>query len=244
EKKTITEEPAEEPKPTVTKPVETKPTETATKEAEEKPKETEKKPVVVIPEQKPKEEPKKEPPPPSEFALAFDVKPGSAAGVFINGSEGAVDSTYKVKPGSYNIAIVHPEYPIYKNQVRISDSDMKLSFDLSKVVPISDSVSMQISLNPPSDQHIIELSFNGRRHTLLEFPVWNMMKPKGEWLIEAGIFGITQDKQKKPKIDSLVVFPYGGGTHAVINGTRGRVALGSAQGGKVESVPLLIFWSE
>lgn len=239
EKETVTQKPPEE-----TKPAETKPTETAKTEVEQKPKETEKKPVVVTPEPKPREEPKKEPPPPSEFALTFAVKPEGASGVFINGGEGAVDSTYKVRPGSYNIAIVHPEYPMYKNQVRITDSDMRLTFDLSKVAATSDSVSMQISLNPPSDQHIIELSFNGRRHTLLEFPVWNMMKPKGEWLIEAGIFGITQDNQKKPKIDSLVVFPYGGGSHAVINGTRGRIVLGSAQGGKIESVPLLIFWSE
>ncbi|PKK85000.1 MAG: hypothetical protein CVT49_00215 [candidate division Zixibacteria bacterium HGW-Zixibacteria-1] len=237
--KTVVVKPKEEIKPPVTKP-----SDTAKAVVEQKPKEADKKPVVAAPEEKPKEEPKKEPPPPSEYALTFAIEPDGAASVLINGSEGAVDSTYKVKPGSYNIAVIHPDYPIYRNQVRITDSNMKLSFDLGKEISLSDSVSMQISLNPPSDQHIIELSFNGRRHTLLEFPVWSMMKPRGEWQVEAGIFGISQDKQKKPRIDSVVVFPYGGGTHAAIKGARGKLVLGSAGGGKVESVPLLIFWSE
>jgi len=190
------------------------------------------------------EETKKEPPPPSEFALTFDITPEGTEMITLDGREGAVDSTYMLKPGSYNIAIIHHEFPIYKNRVRIADSDLKVSYDLGKEMASLDSVSLQISLNPPSDQHIIELSFNGRRHTLLEFPIWGMAKPKGEWLLQAGIFSISDDEQKKPKIDSIVVFPYGGGTHAAIKGTRGRLLLGSVNGEPGETVPLLIFWSE
>ena len=252
----------EETKPVVkkeeTKPPEPEPKIIETKKevkeeaAEKKPEPVEKKEETAVTKVEPEkpvgepkiEETKKEPPPPSEFALTFDITPEGTEMITLDGREGAVDSTYMLKPGSYNIAIIHHEFPIYKNRVRIADSDLKVSYDLGKEMASLDSVSLQISLNPPSDQHIIELSFNGRRHTLLEFPIWGMAKPKGEWLLQAGIFGISDDEQKKPKIDSIVVFPYGGGTHAVVKGAKGRLILGSVNSEPGETIPLLIFWSE
>jgi len=212
---------------------------------DEKPVEEESQEVVAVPDKKPEEEKIiEEPPPPSEFTMTFDVRPEGASLIFLNGREGVVDSIYTVKPGGYKVAVVHPEYPIFEKNVAVTDGDKKVFFDLGAEMPSIDSVSLQISLNPPSDEHIIELSFNGRRHTLLEFPVWNMMKPGGEWLLEAGIFSIAKDESKNAKIDSLVVYPYGGGNHAVIRGDRGRIRLGSKAGGPAETVPLLIFWSE
>ena len=108
---------------------------------------------------------------------------------------------------------------------------------------MKDSVNMQIALSPPSNEHIIELAFNGRRNTLTEFPVLNMVKPKGEWLLEAGIFGLGKKEAGTPRIDSLVTFPHGGGPHAVIPGSSGRMKLGTVGKSGTESVPLLIFWS-
>jgi len=248
ETKPVTEVETEEKKPPVSKKEkETEPVAEKKDEIKEPPIE-ETKSVVVVPEEKEEEkvieEVKKEPPPPSEFALTFDIKPPGASIIYLNGREGKVDSTYTVKPGGFNVSVVHPEYPIYTENISVVDSDRKVSIDLSREMPRLDSVSMQISLNPPSDQHIIELSFNGRRHTLLEFPVWSMMKPQGEWLVEAGIIGISKDESKNPIIDSVVVYPYGGGRHAAIKGTKGKIILGSSAGEQVESVPLLIFWSE
>lgn len=124
------------------------------------------------------------------------------------------------------------------------EDPVDLKVNLQKEFSIVDSVHLQIALAPPSDQHIIELSFNGRRHTLTEFPILDMPKPKGNWRLEASIFGIGGDEQAVPRIDSLVVFPYGGGLHGAVSGTSGEITLGTPGTGKSESIPLLIFWSE
>ena len=91
---------------------------------------------------------------------------------------------------------------------------------------------------------MIQLKFNGRGHTLRRFPAWDIKRMKGDWQVEAGIYDVSGN-QETPEIDSIVVNPYDSGpARGVLAGARGTLSLGSIAEEKMESVPMLIYWSK
>nr|MBN2276481.1 protein kinase [candidate division Zixibacteria bacterium] len=189
--------------------------------------------------------PEKKPEPPSTIPLRLAISPRGDAVLTVNGIKGTPDSTFNIKPDEdINLVVVHTDYPILNKTVKLSAGDTRLAIDLSREYAGTDSVSLQIALAPPSDKHVVELSFNGRRHMLTEFPVLNLIKLQGWWNLNSSIFAIGADKKGEPRIDSLVVFPYGSGPHGATKGPSGRIKLGSTGGSGMATVPLVIFWSE
>jgi serine/threonine protein kinase len=183
------------------------------------------------------------PPAPIFIPLLIHVFPPGNALVVVDGKEGTTDSVFSVQAGTHDIEVVHPEYPLFRKKSFISKNQKELSINLQDEFNLPDSANLQISLSPPSDQYIVELSLNGKRHTLLEFPVFNMVKPKGDWRIEANALPLSSEAGTA-RIDSMVVYPYGGAGRETVRGARGLITLGTAGGGRMEAVPLLIYWSK
>lgn len=183
-------------------------------------------------------------PAPSMTKLIFEVSPKGKVKVAIDGIDGSPDSSFNVKSGRHNVSIVHPDFPVYKKTANIAGKTKKLSYDLSEIFNAADSVSLQVGLIPPSNDLMIQLTLNGRGNTLSKFPAWDIKRLKGEWQIEAKIYDVGENPGK-PKIDSIVVNPYeSGSARGVIKGTRGTLALGYKHEEKIESLPMLIFWSK
>jgi len=164
--------------------------------------------------------------------------------VVIDKVDGSPDSSFSVKSGRHDISIVHPDFPVYRKMANITGKSKKLSYDLKRIFNTVDSISLQVGLIPPSNDLMIQLALNGRGYTLSKFPAWDIKRLKGEWQIEAEIFDVG-DTPGKPRIDSIVVNPYeSGSARGIIRGTRGTLALGYKHKEKIESLPMLIFWSK
>jgi serine/threonine protein kinase len=216
--------------------------------AEKKPEVTVKKEPVVEKETEiasiPREETvPEEPISPALIAFSVDLVPARGAVLLVDRNEGSPDSAFSLEPGRHRIGVIHPDYPVYEQSVDVSVEQDELRINLDREFSLADSVSLQISLLPPSDQHWLSLSFNGRGHTLMDFPNLGLQKPKGPWQIEAEILDLSGGEGGKPKIDSLVANPYGGAKRAVITGHKGRLLLGASGQPGLENIPLLIFWS-
>jgi len=237
-------------KPEPEKAVDTKPVKEPEKKATTppvtKPEATDEKTVTVEPAETVKtEEPEKKPEPPARIPLKFKIIPDGDARLVVNGREGTIDTTFKVNPGEINIEVIHDDFPIYDFKTTQTASDPNpVTVDLTKQFKTTDSVSLQIALAPPSNNHMVELAFNGRRHMLTELPVLSMFKLQGWWNLESSIFSVAADNNATPHIDSLVIFPYGGGPHYATKGPSGRIKLGSSDNSGTAVVPLVIFWSE
>ncbi|UCD94408.1 MAG: protein kinase [Candidatus Zixiibacteriota bacterium] len=235
---TQTEIRREESKPPVTDVVPEKKPEVTIKEEPVAEKETE---IASIPEEETVSE---EPISPALIAFSVDIIPTSGAILLVDGNEGSPDSAFSLEQGRHRIGVLHPDYPAFEQSVDVSEEQDGLRIDLGREFSLADSVSLQISLLPASDQHWLALSFNGRGHTLMDFPNLGLQKPKGPWQIEAEILDLSGGEGGKPRIDSLIANPYGGETRAVITGHSGKLTLGAADQPGLENVPLLIFWSK
>jgi len=180
---------------------------------------------------------------PVRYPLRTQIRPDGRAFISVDGVMAGADTTFNVLPGSHEVLIIHQDFPVLSRSIMVSDEPVTVNTDLDREFVSADSVSLQISLSPPSDEHMIELAFNGRRYSLMNFPVLDLIKLKGRWRIGASIFPMNQDLLPA-RIDSLVIYPYGGGVRNVIIGLTGDINLGSPNGRKMESIPLLIYWSE
>jgi predicted Ser/Thr protein kinase len=212
---------------------------------EVKPEEKETIPVSTEEEELASIEPIEEKPEPSPTLskLILDVIPPGQATAIIDGMEGSPDSAFMVVPGKHDIQIVHPDYPVYSKTITVARQPRSVRINLEFENTVADSVNLQVGLSPPSDDHIVELALNKKRHTLTKFPVWDIRRLKGDWQTEVNIFSLNRERGT-PKIDSVVAHPHEAGSRRVIKGSRGIMKLGSTGGQKVESVPVLIFWSE
>ncbi len=200
-------------------------------------------PAEKTPEVAAKEKAKEEPPVTiTRHALSIKIIPGDITLLSVAGHEASKDSTFMLQYGNHPVVVYHPEYPIYRKTVYMSKMARTIEINLEDEFEATAWANLQLSLSPPSDEHAIDLNFNGKGHTLLEFPVLDLKKRKGSWLLEAAIYDVSVEG-KKPRIDSLVTFPYGGGEHSVVKGNRGEINLGSKNWND-ETVPFLIFWSE
>jgi len=195
-------------------------------------------------EKEPEPEPEPEtPPPPSEQPFRIDLLPDGQAAVALNGSEGPADTTFMLLPGRHRLRIIHQDFPILEKELEITPGHSTTGIDLATETASPDSVNLQISLSPPSDQLMVDFGLNGRHHTLTEFPVFDLTRLKGPWRLEAEIMTLDPSLGT-PRIDSLVTFPYGGGNRAAIHGASGIIPLGERGGPAMETVPVLIYWSK
>jgi serine/threonine protein kinase len=183
-------------------------------------------------------------PSPTMTKLIMNITPSGKSMVTIDGVKGSPDSAFTVKSGRHSIEVIHQDYPIYKKSYSITGASETIDANLKNIFKTDDSVSLQVSLIPSPKDIMIQLKMNGRGYTLSRFPAWDIKKMKGAWQIDAGIFDVSGSADK-PKIDSIVVNPYDTGpTRGALKGARGELTLGSKDGNKMESIPMLIYWSK
>jgi predicted Ser/Thr protein kinase len=183
-------------------------------------------------------------PSPTMTRLILNITPSGKKMVAIDGVEGSPDSAFSIKPGRHTIKVIHQNFPVYEKTYNIKGESRTISTNLNNIYKTDDSVSLQVSLIPPPTDIMIQLKMNGRGYTLSRFPAWDIKKMKGAWQIDAGIFDVS-GSSKKPRIDSIVVNPYDTGpTRGALKGAKGTLTLGSSTGNKMESIPMLIYWSK
>ena len=183
-------------------------------------------------------------PSPTLSRLIMDILPAGKATVSIDGKEGSPDSAFLVKPGQHSIQVIHQDYPVYRKTLNVSGDKKTFTANLPDIFGSNDSVSLTVSLIPSPQDIMIQLKLNGRGYTLRRFPAWDIKKVKGRWQVKAGIYDVSGNPGT-PRIDSIVVNPYESGpARDMLRGDHGTLTLGSIAGEKMESVPMLIFWSK
>ncbi|MBN1211621.1 MAG: protein kinase [candidate division Zixibacteria bacterium] len=218
-------EPVKKPE---TKPPESKP--------EVKPKEDTAAPATVTP--KPEET---EPAPPPTTRYLVQVTPAENATVKLDGKNIRLGQPVEIEPGRHELIVISPDYPIYRSTVRVAGESDNVKIDLAREYADISEINFQLALIPPSDQHILELTLNGVKKTIMSFPVLDFKKLPGEWEIVTNIIPLGDQRSFRPVIDSCVTFPYGGGPRSVLRSNRGIIEIFSDG---QEQVPLVIFWTQ
>lgn len=183
------------------------------------------------------------PPPPAQLAeVTISVSPSKDISIYMAGEKRTSGNPFRIKPGQYDLSVTHPDYPVYRQTIRVGESGRNLSVDLAHMAAAAGSVDIQLALAPPSDNQMLELVCNGRKQTITRFPVLGMEKSAGEWYVEMKL--IQPGSSRQARIDSCVTFPYGGGSRYVLKGGEGFLRLDTKPGEIVTSVPVVIYWSE
>ena len=218
----------------------------AVKKTDEKPAPTKPQPAKPQTEKpvetKPVETVKPAPPPPSKTRYVVNITPETNSVLKIDNQNRTPGQPFDLTPGSHELTVVHPDYPVFSDKVRVSGETDNYALDLIDKYNAVEEIEIQLGLNPPpSDKHILELYLNGWKETILSFPVLDFYRLPGEWNIEAKIIVLERDTRRTATVDSCVVFPYGGGPHNVVKGSKGTLKL-IADG--QDRVPLVIFWTD
>jgi len=203
-----------------------------------------KEPVVKETAKEKPEKKKEPPPPPPQPQLRIRTKPAELIILYVDGQQWEPGRYYESTRGTHRAEVIHPDYPIYSKDFRVSSDTTNQTFDLESLPSITDSLDLRLALNPPTDKHILELTINNSKRLFTSFPVFDLIRAKGEWLLEAKIFPINSDKTKTIIVDSCVTFPFGGGRHEVVQGNKGRINFGNMTEEGITIVPFLIYWTE
>ncbi len=179
--------------------------------------------------------------PPSP-ALRVRVRPDGLHRLFIDGRSRTLGRRYEVAEGDHDIELIHPDYPVLRRRVAVIDPETQMDFDLASEYAATDTLSLQLALNPYSDDHLLELTANGRELRFTQFPALDLHFLSGEWQFKIDIQPVNSDTPRNSRVDSCVTFPFGGGPRNVIIGAEGSILLQAGDNGSV--VPLLVFWSE
>ncbi|MFZ5979815.1 MAG: serine/threonine-protein kinase [Candidatus Zixiibacteriota bacterium] len=197
-------------------------------------------PVTTTPAETVKPTPPPTPPPKTRYVV--NITPPANSILKIDNQNRPVGQPFDLEPGPHDITVIHPDYPTYHQQVQVSGDADNFTLDLRDKYSTVEEIEIQLGLNPPpSDKHILELYLNGWKQTILSFPVLDLYRRPGEWEIEAKIIVLERDTRRPATVDSCVVFPYGGGPHNVVKGSKGTIKL-IADG--QDRVPLVIFWND
>ncbi len=193
-------------------------------------------------------QPKKEDPPPppvlEDSEILIMVTPFENATLLVNNRPWALGSSKVLPQGTYNIQVTHPDYPILKKKIRARKKNENINIDLGQEFRDLNLIDMQIALAPHSDNYFLEISFNGAKNTISRFPAMDLRKGEGTWDVVLNLKTLGNASESSVKIDSCVTFPYGGGPHSIVKGNEGTLKLGSNTPGEINSIPMVVFWSE
>jgi len=209
-------------------------------------KQTEAEPTQVVQEEKKVEPPpvKKTPPPVTDSKVMIRVKPDRDVTLWIDDKEYTPNHVAIIKPGSHQVAVMHPDYPLVYRRVTIAESRDQINIDLPQIFWDVKPLTMQVALYPPSDDHILDITINGKTESFSEFPVLEFKRLPGNWQMEM----VMRDKPGitagEARVDSCVVFPYGGGPRYAISGSRGLLELSTSGDMDLSTYPLVVYWSE
>jgi len=190
---------------------------------------------------KPKPEEQK-PPPPAKSEVLAQVTPAGGAVLEIAGRRRDLNKRFEMTPGRYQATVMQPDYPVLRRTVDLPTGPSDISFDLQREFATLDTVDVQMALIPPSDDHILEFTRNGRKQTIANFPYLGMKIPAGEWSIGLNLRGIGAAENEASRIDSCVIYPFTPARRSAVRGSSGLLKVTPA-GSPEESARLLVYWS-
>jgi hypothetical protein len=117
-----------------------------------------------------------------------------------------------------------------------------MTIDLKREFPGMTPADMQLGLSPYSDDHILEVTFNGRKQTVTKFPALDLRQGTGTWEVSLKLRPLTTGATAR--VDSCVIFPYGGGPRHALRGASGRLTIELDDPDQPGIVPMVVFWSE
>jgi hypothetical protein len=169
------------------------------------------------------------------------VTPPGVGQVRLDNRRVPAGQAFETTDGAHDIMIIHPDYPVYRDRVRVSGAMTDRTFDLARIFSGASQVDVQVGVVPPSEGHLLRLTMNGRTRSFRDFPVLDLSVPAGSWQIEVDIERVNADDAAEPTVDSVVTHPFDAAQRAVLRGSRGTIDLTAGETGSV--VPLLVFWS-
>ncbi|MEE9443237.1 MAG: serine/threonine-protein kinase [candidate division Zixibacteria bacterium] len=188
--------------------------------------------------------PEEPPPPPPMSRLLVQAAPTDNMVLTIDGNKWDTDRRTEISPGNYELVAMHPDYPLYRKPLRLAEGNENISIDLIAEYGQPELIDMQIAVIPWSEQHILKISFNGRERTFTNFPVLDLRQAKGEWFVSLELIPLSEETAGNINIDSCVTFPHGGGPRSTIFGEEGNIMLGAEGDEQINSVPMVIYWSQ
>ncbi len=211
--------------------------------------------TVANPESKPPVTPKTEtkaqesqpaeekPPPPAKSEVQARVTPANDAVLEIGGKRRDLNKRFEMEPGRYQATIIQPDYPVLKRTVNLPTGPSDISFDLQKEFATLDTVDVQMALIPPSDNHILTFTRNGRSQMIANFPYLGMTLPVGEWMIDLSLKGVGPAENQPARVDSCIIYQFDRSRRSMVRGSRGLLKVDPA-GSPEEAARLRIYWSQ
>ncbi|UCD62551.1 MAG: protein kinase [Candidatus Zixiibacteriota bacterium] len=179
---------------------------------------------------------------PTRPELTIRIEPDGVRSLYVDGRRRTPGNTFETAIGSHTVEIVHPEYPVLRKTLRVTEESARITYELKREFVGRDTLSIQVALLPPSEQNLLEINLNGRQRRYTEFPVLDLICLAGTWNVDAELVGINVEGEAVPKIDSMVTFPYGGGPRSILKSAQGTLEFSGGESGNI--VPLLIYWSQ
>lgn len=208
------------------------------------PAKAEEKPIVQEPPPEQKPTPKQETPPPPVSKVLVAVIPSDSASLTVGGTPRQSGSRFEIAPGKYALTAMHPDFPIYRQTLEATNGSVDVAVDLARQSIATDTVDLQVALIPPNDNCILELSRNGRRQVIYNFPYLGLTQPTGEWYFEINIRPIGPAAGSEIKIDSCVMFPFVPELRETMKGRTGFLKVGDPGQSDVSIARFLIYWTE
>ncbi len=208
------------------------------------PVEVEQQPVVQEEPPVKQPEPDPEPPPPAISKVMVAVIPSDSASLTVGGTARQSGSRFEIDPGRYEIAVMHPDFPIYRETLEAVDGPVDLAIDLARQSIAADTFDLQVALIPPNDNCILELTRNGRRQMIYNFPYLGLTQQTGEWYFEINIKPIGPAAGSEIQIDSCVIFPFITALRETMKGQSGSFNVGVSDDEEVSMARFLIYWTE
>jgi serine/threonine protein kinase len=183
-----------------------------------------------------------EPPPVVEAhppSLLVNVIPSNITRMDLNGDERTLGYHHEVDSGRQVVSIVHADYPVLTRRLTVSEAEEQVTYDLASAFTESKHAEILPVLIPPSDNHVLTLNLNGRKHTFENFPVLDFDLLEGTWELKAEVTDRT-GTNRLMVVDSCVANPLGNGPRASFTGSEGRIVLRSGESGRVR---LFVYWA-
>jgi len=206
---------------------------TTTKTAEEK----------AVPVEKQEAAKTETPPVPQLPSLLVHVNPQYNVSLFVDGKERSPDRRLELTAGKHEVKIIHADFPIVIDTIDVT-VDRSAEYNLTARYTGAPSVNFRVGISPSElADNILQVSFNGKKYQYKneELPILDFRKIAGTWQFRFDI--LPSRGGTAPRIDSIVTFPYGDGPQVRWKGTGSTVNFGAGDWRDIESIDMLLFWS-
>ncbi|MEA2030039.1 MAG: serine/threonine-protein kinase [candidate division Zixibacteria bacterium] len=141
------------------------------------------------------------PPPAVEHNIQIDVLPMKNAQALLGDVLFPIGERITADTGLQIITIMQPDFPIVRNTLQLH-ADTNVTYNLAEMFHDNQVFTLQIGISPPLREGHLAVTLNGRTEKYGRFPVRNIKRIIGEWMIG---FGVEIDDHARAVVDSFVI---------------------------------------